>query len=127
MKEKFVIQVLLKTSIKVLESKISTPVGLGEWFCDDVNVREGFYYFKWDNFEEKATLLVHKPFQLVRFKWFEDEQNGWDTYFDIATEIDSLTSNVVITITDFCLAEDMENSKMMWDQQIIKLRRLIGS
>ncbi|MFM7724403.1 MAG: START-like domain-containing protein [Bacteroidota bacterium] len=127
MKEKFVFQVLLKTSVKVLETKIATPAGLGEWFCDDVNEREGYYYFTWDSFGEKAVLLAHKPFQFIRFKWYEDEENGFDTYFEIATELDPLTSNVVLSITDFSEPEDMENSRMMWDQQIIKLRRLIGS
>ncbi|MFM7387323.1 MAG: START-like domain-containing protein, partial [Bacteroidota bacterium] len=122
-----VFQVLLKTSVKVLETKIATPAGLGEWFCDDVNEREGYYYFPWDSFDEKAVLLARKPFQFIRFKWYEDEENGFDTYFEIATELDPLTSNVVLSITDFSEPEDMENSRMMWDQQIIKLRRLIGS
>ena len=127
MKEKFEIQVLLKTSAKVLESKISSPAGLGEWFCDDVNERDGYYFFTWDNYEEKALLLSHKPFHLIRFKWAEDEDNGLDTYFEIATEIDPLTSNVILTISDFSEPGDLENAKMTWDQQIIKLRRLIGS
>jgi hypothetical protein len=127
MKEKFEIQVLLKTSEKVLESKISSPAGLEEWFCDDVNEREGCYFFTWDNHEEKALLLSHKPFQSIRFKWAEDEDNGIDTYFEIATEKDPLTSNVVLTISDFSEPEDRESAKMMWNQQIARLRRLIGS
>ncbi|MBM3163934.1 MAG: SRPBCC domain-containing protein [Bacteroidetes bacterium] len=127
MKEKFVIQVLLKTSAKVLESKISTPAGLGEWFCEDVNEREGHYFFKWDNHEEKAALLAHKPFQFIRFKWSEDEENNLDTFFEIATEKDALTSNITLVITDFSYPEDKDNSVMMWEQQIVKLRRLIGS
>jgi hypothetical protein len=127
MKEKFEIQVLLKTSIKVLESKISNPAGLGEWFCDDVNERDGFYFFTWDKYEEKAILKSHKPFHFIRFQWVEDEENGLDTYFEIATEIDSLTSNVVLTISDFSEPEELENAKMTWNQQINKLRRLIGS
>jgi hypothetical protein len=64
---------------------------------------------------------------LIRFKWAEVEDNGLDTYFEIATEIDPLTSNVILTISDFSEPGDLENAKMTWNQQIIKLRRLIGS
>ncbi|MFN5637500.1 MAG: START-like domain-containing protein, partial [Flavobacteriales bacterium] len=43
MKERFQLQFLLKTSPRVLESKLSTPSGLSEWFADDVNAREDHY------------------------------------------------------------------------------------
>jgi hypothetical protein len=126
MKEKIELQVLLKTSPKILESKIATTSGLSEWFCDDVNIREGIYYFKWDSIEEDAVLIEHKPQQFIRFQWLADRQDGLDTYFEIATQIDALTSEITLTVVDFCEPQERQNNLMLWQQQINQLRRLIG-
>jgi hypothetical protein len=48
-KEKFELEFLLRTSVKVLENMLSTPSGLSEWFADDVNVKDDIYTFIWDN------------------------------------------------------------------------------
>jgi hypothetical protein len=127
MKQKFELQFLLKTSPTILESKVSTASGLGEWFCDDVTVKNGIYFFRWDIVEEEALLIEHKKQQFIRFQWVEDRDNGLETYFEIATMNDSLTQEITLTIHDFCVPEERQNSIMLWDQQIGNLRRLIGS
>ena len=127
MKQKFELQYLLKTSPKVLESKISTPYGLAEWFCDDVYLKDGIYHFLWENVEEQAVLLEQKNNQYIRFQWLEDQENGLDTYFEISTMADSITNEITLTIQDFCAPEERQNSIMLWQQQIGNLKRLIGS
>ena len=60
---------------------LSTPSGLSEWFCDDVNSRTELFTF-WDGSEEQAVLLKKKLDTLVRFRWVEDEDQGLDTFFE---------------------------------------------
>ena len=45
MKEKFELEFLLKTSLRVLDNMIGSPSGLSEWFADNVTVRDDMYSF----------------------------------------------------------------------------------
>jgi len=127
MKEKFQIEQLLKTSPKILDSKLTTVEGLSEWFADDVNLRNGQYFFMWDGYEEEAALLSHKANNHIRFQWQTDIDEELDTYFELACSLDPMTQAIMLTITDFAEAEDKDSSILMWEQQLQKLRRLIGA
>ncbi|MEY4126400.1 MAG: START-like domain-containing protein [Flavobacteriales bacterium] len=127
MKEKFQIELLLKTSPKILDSKLTTVEGLSEWFADDVNIRNGQYFFMWDGYEEEAVLLSHKANHHIRFQWQTDIDEELDTYFELAYSLDPMTQAIMLTITDFVEAEDKDSSILMWEQQLQKLRRLIGA
>jgi len=59
-KEKYELEYLLKTSIKVLDNIVSTPSGLSEWFADDVNIKDDVYTFIRDGSEEEAKLISKK-------------------------------------------------------------------
>ena len=127
MKEKFQIEQLLKTSPKILDSKLTTVEGLSEWFADDVNIRNGQYFFMWDGYEEEAALLSHKTNNYIRFQWQTDIDEELDTYFELAYSLDPMTQAIMLTITDFSEAGDKDSSILMWEQQLQKLRRLIGA
>jgi uncharacterized protein YndB with AHSA1/START domain len=127
MKEKFLIEQLLKTSPKILDSKLTTVEGLSEWFADDVNIRNGQYFFMWDGYEEEAALLNHKTNHHIRFQWQTDIDEELDTYFELAYSLDPMTQAIMLTITDFAEAGDKDSSILMWEQQLQKLRRLIGA
>lgn len=125
MKEKIELEYLFKTTQGVLENLISTPSGLSEWFADDVNVNNSIYSFNWDGTIEDATLQVYKMNQRIRFKWLADEEEEY--YFEIATKLDPMTNNMIINITDFAYLDDIESAEMLWDQQMEKLRRILGA
>ena len=127
MKEKFELEYLLKTSPRVLENMIASPTGLSEWFADDVNVRDGKYFFLWDGFEEEAVLLSHKANQHIRFQWQSDIDEALDTYFELAFSLDPMTQAIILIVTDFAEAEEKDSSILVWEQQLQKLRRLIGA
>ena len=116
---------MFKTTQGVLENLISTPSGLSEWFADDVNVNNSIYSFNWDGTIEDATLQVYKMNQRIRFKWLADEEEEY--YFEIATKLDQMTNNMIINITDFAYPDDIESAEMLWDQQMEKLRRILGA
>jgi hypothetical protein len=98
---------------------------LGEWFADDVNVKNNIYSFSWDGAVEEASLQFHKMNQRIRFKWLADEDETY--YFEIATRVDPMTNDMIINITDFADSEDLEGAEMLWDQQMEKLRRILGA
>ena len=127
MKEKFELEYLLKTSLRVLDNMIGSPSGLSEWFADNVTVRDDMYSFEWDGTIEKARLLTRKMNSKMKFKWIEDEENEDDYYFEMNIDIDPMTGIASLKITDYGFPEDIESAKMLWEQQINDLKRIIGA
>ncbi|MAA57896.1 MAG: hypothetical protein CL855_05430 [Cryomorphaceae bacterium] len=127
MKEKFELEYLLKTSLRVLDNMIGSPSGLSEWFADNVTVRDDMYSFEWDGAIEKARLLTRKMNSKMKFKWVEDEENEDDYYFEMNIDIDPMTGIASLKIVDFGFPEDIESAKMLWEQQINDLKRIIGA
>ena len=127
MKEKFELEFLLKTSLRVLDNMIGSPSGLSEWFADNVTVRDDMYSFEWDGAIEKARLLTRKMNSKMKFKWVEDEENEDDYYFEMNIDIDPMTGIASLKIVDFGFPEDIESAKMLWEQQINDLKRIIGA
>lgn len=127
MKEKFELECLLKTSIRVLDNMVGSPSGLSEWFADNVTVRDDIYSFEWNGSIEEARLIQKKMNAKMKFKWLEDEENGNDYFFEINFELDSMTSVVSLNVIDFAEPDEIESSKMLWEQQINDLKRIIGA
>ena len=127
MKEKFELEYLLKTSIRVLDNMIGSPSGLSEWFADNVTVRDDIYSFEWDGSIEEARLLQKKMNSKMKFRWLDDEENEDDYYFEIDFESDRMTSMVSLKIVDYAEPDEIESAKMLWEQQINDLKRIIGA
>lgn len=127
MKEKFELEFLLKTSLRVLDNMIGSPSGLSEWFADNVTVRDDMYSFEWDGAIEEARLLTRKMNSKMKFRWIEDEDNGDDFYFEMNIDIDPMTGIASLKIVDYGFPEDIESAKMLWEQQINDLKRIIGA
>ncbi len=126
-KEKFELEFLFKTSPKVLDKMISTPSGLSEWFCDDVNIKDDIYTFIWDGSEEEARLLTKKTNSKVKWRWIDDEEDGNDAYFEIRYEVDPMTKAVLLTVTAFAEPDEMEDAQLLWESQIEDLKRTMGA
>lgn len=126
-KERFELEYLLKTSIKVLDNMVSTPSGLSEWFADDVNIKDDVYTFLWDGAEEEARLLTKKTNTKVKFRWIEDEEDDSEAYFELRYEVDPMTKAVIVSITDFAEPDELDESSRFWDQQIGELKRILGA
>jgi uncharacterized protein YndB with AHSA1/START domain len=125
MKLKFELEYTLNCSQKVLFSRLSTPEGLSEWFADNVNVDGDLFTFIWNNSESKARLSAMKENKLVRFEWDNDDDEE-ENYFEFRINIDELTSDLALLITDFADADEKEDSIYLWDSQINDLKRILG-
>ena len=125
MKIKFELEYTLNSSPKVLFSRLSTPEGLCEWFADDVNVDGDMFSFYWDKTCSIARLSALKENKLVRFEWLEHQEEE-SNYFEFRINIDELTGDLALIITDFTEPEEKEDSISLWDNQITDLKRLLG-
>lgn len=124
---KFQLEIPLNSSKGVLFNCISTPSGLAEWFCDDVNIKKDVHIFFWDGSEESARLVSKKKDEFVKFRWLEAEEEGLDTFFELRIRVDELTGENALVITDFADDEDeVEDAKDLWQAQVDKLRQVLG-
>lgn len=114
----------IKTSTKVLYNCLSTPSGLSGWFADDVNIKNDNYTFFWDGSEETARLVTKKNNESIKFQWEDDE--GEKYFFELTIKIDSITKDVALMVVDFSEEDEIEETKLLWDNQISELKQKIG-
>jgi uncharacterized protein YndB with AHSA1/START domain len=115
----------IQASPSLLYQYISTPSGLSEWYADDVNSRGEFFTFIWNESEEKAKLLSKKNGERIKFRWLEDEDSPY--FFEIRIQVDEITKDVSIMITDFAEDDEIEEGKMLWENMISDLKQILGS
>jgi len=124
-KIKFELEYPIQASSQLLFQYISTPSGLSEWFADNVNSRGEFFTFIWDDSEEQAKLLTKKNREHIKFKWVDDDDDN--SYFEIRIQVDGITKDVSLMVTDFSEKDEVEETKMLWDNQISDLKKVLGS
>lgn len=125
-KVKFELEFPIHASPSMLYQYFATPAGLEEWFADRVNSRGKLVTFMWDDSEEEAKILANKSDERIKYKWTESE--GDDSYFEFRIQVDALTKDVSLIITDFADDEDdVEEAKMLWENQIEELKHTIGA
>jgi uncharacterized protein YndB with AHSA1/START domain len=124
-KIKFEVEFPIHASPHMLFQYFGTPSGLSEWFADNVNSRGELYTFIWDGTEEEAKVLQVRPEEKIRFKWLEDEDEK--SYFEFRIEVDEITKDVSLIITDFADEDEVEETKMFWENQIDELKHTIGA
>jgi uncharacterized protein YndB with AHSA1/START domain len=123
---KYSIEIPINSSVNVLYKRLSTASGLAEWFADDVNLKNNVFTFFWDDSEQSAKILKKKSNKFIQYKWLDDEEK--ESFFEFKIQVDEMTSDVSLIVTDFAEdEEDKEEQTMLWEQQILNLKRAIGS
>ena len=126
-KIKFEVEYPIHASPSMLYQYISTASSLSEWFADNVNSRGIIFSFFWDDTEEKAELLSSKSNSFVKFRWLDGTDDQDKYYFEIRIVVDEITKDVSLIVTDFSYEDEVEENKMLWDNQISDLKQVIGS
>lgn len=124
-KIKYDMEFPIHASPSLLFQYIATPSGMQEWYADNVNSRGEFFTFIWEGSEEKAKLVSKNKGQSIRFQWVDDEDT--DYYFEMRIQVDSITKDVSIMVTDFAEDDEIEEGKMLWENMISELKQLLGS
>lgn len=122
---KFEMEFVVRASEDMVYEFISTESGLSEWFCDDVNIRNGIFTFTWDGQTQQAKLVKEMPPLYIRYQWI-DKNDG--SYFEFRTQKDELTNDISLIITDFADSKvDEESARLLWHSQVDKLLHVLGS
>jgi uncharacterized protein YndB with AHSA1/START domain len=122
---KFEMEFVIRASEDMVFEFVSTESGLSEWFCDDVNIRDGVFTFNWDGQVQQAKLVKEVPPISIRYQWL-DKNDG--SFFEFKTQKDELTNDISLIITDFASDKaDEESARLLWHSQIDKLLHVLGS
>lgn len=124
-KQKYEMEFPIQVSPSLLYQYISTPSGMSEWYADNVNSRGEFFTFIWSESEEQAKLLSKKSQERIKFRWLEDE--GTDYFFELRIQVDEITKDVSLMITDFAEEDEVEEGKMLWENMVSELKQILGS
>ncbi len=119
-------EIPIQASPSLLYNYISTPSGFSEWYADNVNSRGEIYTFIWEGgSEEKAKMISKKSGERIRMQWLIDEDDPY--YFELRIQVDEITKDVSLMITDFAEEDEMEETKMWWENMISELKQVLGS
>lgn len=121
---KYELEFVIQASPQLLYQYLATPSGLSEWFADNVNSRGEIFSFIWDGAEEQAKLLKRKTDEFVKFTWVDQEG---DYFFEMKIIVDEITKDVSLFITDFAEEDELEEAKMLWENQVADLKQVLGS
>ena len=69
-------------------------------------------------------MLKRKSDEFVKFTWVENDD---DTYFEMRIIVDEITKDVSLFITDFAVEDELDETKMLWTNQISDLKQVLGS
>ena len=122
--EKYELEFQIRSSVNILFNCLSTPSGLSEWFADDVNCTKKTYTFIWDNSEQEAELITVSNNYFIKFRWLDYPEN---TFFEFRIEVDEITNDVVLKVTDFAESDEIQEGKDLWTSQIHTLMKHLGS
>ena len=124
---KFEMEFPIQSSPQLLYQYVSTPSGLSEWYADNVNSRGEIFTFIWDGSEEQAKLLGKKSGERIKFRWMDDVEDEEPYFFEIRIQVDEITKDVSLMITDFAEEDEVDEAKMLWDNMISSLKQVLGS
>lgn len=60
----------------------------------------------------------------MRFAWEEADD---DSFFEMKIIVDEITKDVSLFITDFAEEDEIDESKMLWTNQVSDLKQVLGS
>ena len=83
------------------------------------------FTFIWDDSEEQAKLITKKSTERIKFKWLDADDDS--SYFELRIQVDGITKDVSLIVTDFSDDDEVDEAKMLWENQISSLKQVLGS
>lgn len=116
-KQLYTLEFPVRCSPSILYEFLSTPAGLGEWFAEKVDERDGVYFFGWSGSFDKAELIDNEHDKFIRFHW---ESAPKEEYFEFRIDRSEIT-NQTILIIKILLKKDIKDQTRLWDYQVKEL------
>ena len=92
--------------------------------ADDVNLKGNIYFFIWEGTEQRAEVVRKKENKYIQFKWLDDPE---EPTFEFRINIDELTGDVALVVTDTIDEGDDDDAIGLWDSQVAELKHVLGS
>ncbi len=115
---------IFRASPNILYTFLTTPSCLTRWFCDEIDISGSYFTFLWNGAEEVAELVVDIEDELLRFKW--EDADDEEEYLEFQIGQSPVTSETILVVTDFCDADEVEDQKRLWTNQMEQLRKATG-
>jgi uncharacterized protein YndB with AHSA1/START domain len=121
--EKYKLEYIIRSSPMILFNFLTTPDGLCQWFAEEVDIVDEEYIFAWSGSPEKAKIVDQEENVFIRFQWdyMEDHE-----YFEFKISKSEVTSDTILTVTDFAEPSDLDDQKRLWDSQVADLTKRVG-
>ena len=68
-----------------------------------------------------------KSGEKIKFKWIDDNKKDTEFYFELRILEDEITKDVSLMVVDFALEDEIEEAKLLWENQVSDLKHVIGS
>lgn len=75
----------------------------------------------------KCSFGFKKTGEKVKFKWVDDDKKDTELYFELRILEDEITKDVSLMVVDFAEEDELEEAKLLWENQISDLKHVIGS
>ena len=125
-KEKIRMEYMLKAgSGNIVWSIIGTPSGQETWFADRITVDDKVFTFHWGKTEQRESELTNlRANSFIRFHWLDVEDKK--SYFELRISQNELTDDLMLEVTDWAEADEIEDLQDLWDSEIEKMKRVSG-
>ncbi len=122
-KKPYQMEYVFKASPNILFGFLTTPSGLSQWFADHVDTKGDTYIFQWSGTEERANCVDKIEPEVVRYRWEDSDDSE---YFEFKIEKSEVTGDTILYITDFAADYELDDNKLLWDNQVQELYKRIG-
>ena len=123
-KQLFTLEYPVRCSPQILYEFLYTPSGLGEWFAEKVDERDGVFIFSWNGSVEKAEQLEHEQDKFVKYHWLTAPK---EEYFEFRIEKTEITNQTILVIKDFAEKADIKDQTLLWESQVRDLFHRLGN
>lgn len=115
---------IFRASPAILYKFMTSPDCLIRWYCDSADVENDIFTFTWEGYDEKAILIDDIEEERLKFKWLESEND--QEYWEMRFSKSEVTNETILEVTDFCDANEVEENRLIWQNQLEQLRIVTG-
>lgn len=124
-KQLFSLEFKVRCSPGILFEFLATPSGLQEWFCENVDEKDGVFFFSWDgSTPEAAEIVEFEQDRFIRFRWEYQEK---EEYFEFQITKTEISNQTILVIKDFAEKAEIKDQSQLWETQIKDLLHRIGN
>jgi uncharacterized protein YndB with AHSA1/START domain len=128
-KNKFILEIEIKASPKVIFPYISTASGLQQWFCEKAILNgPQLIDLMWDGDSHPARIATQRLNKSIKYDFIPtDPENKDHNYLEFRIETSELTQATYLKVIDYSENQDNQELTEIWEEFIYKLKVILGS